>query len=196
LDLLQSLLKAKVVHIIGVLIVVLLIGSWLRFWYGIGDNVGYAPEQPIPYSHKIHAGDNQIPCMYCHANADKSRHATVPSINICMNCHNVVKTDSPHIQKLTEMYKKGEPIEWTKVHDVADFVYFNHKRHVIKGVDCKECHGDIATMERVTQSKSLNMGFCLDCHRKPQVDASGKLKLNELGETQPTAPTNCYTCHQ
>lgn len=140
--------------------------------------MGYAPEQPIPFNHKKHAGDNHIPCLYCHAQADNSRHATVPSMNICMNCHSVVRTDSPLIQKLTETYKSGEAFEWVKVHDLPDFVYFSHKRHLAKEIDCAECHGDVASMTRIKQVKPLNMGFCVDCHRKKE------------------APQDCYVCHQ
>lgn len=159
------------------LLVVAIVGFVVKTWWNLGNNIGYAPTQPIPFSHKKHAGDNQIPCLYCHSNADNSKHATVPSMNVCMNCHSVVKTDSPHIKKLTQLYKQGSPIEWVKVHDVPDFVFFNHKRHVKKGIDCAHCHGDVASMDKVQQEKSLNMGFCVNCHR-----ANG-------------APTDCYTCH-
>ena len=149
----------------------------LNSWWHLGDNRGYSPEQPIPFSHKLHAGDNKIPCMYCHSNADKSRHATVPSMNVCMNCHKVVKTDSPLIQKLTELYKNNQTFEWTKVHDLPDFVFFNHKRHILKGIACQECHGPVQTMDRIEQGLKLEMGFCISCHRKNKVS------------------TNCDTCH-
>lgn len=149
----------------------------LTFWRNVGINLGYAPTQPIPFSHKRHAGDNNIPCMYCHSNADKSRHATVPSMNVCMNCHQVVKTDSPLIKQVTQHYKENKPIEWVKVHDVPDFVFFDHKRHVKKGIACQTCHGPVETMAVIEQVETLNMGFCVNCHR-----ANG-------------APQDCYTCH-
>lgn len=147
-------------------------------WWHVGNNKGYAPVQPIPFSHKLHAGDNKIPCQYCHVQVDKSKHATVPAMNVCMNCHKVVRaTDSPLIRQLTEAYKAGKPIEWVKVHDLPDFVNFNHKRHIKKGFDCAVCHGDVASMAKITQVQTLQMGFCMDCH-----------KANK-------APTDCYTCH-
>lgn len=167
------------VLITAVIVVVLCGLAWaLSFWWNLGNSVGYAPEQPIPFSHKIHAGDNQIPCLYCHINADKGRVATVPSLNICMNCHSVVKIDSPYIQKLKEHYEKNEPVEWVKVFDQPDFVYFNHRAHLAKGTACETCHGDVKNMTRIEQVETLNMGFCIDCHRKKE------------------AAIDCYVCHR
>lgn len=170
--------KSKILLLIPALILLVGLAVVGHAWWNVGNNVGYAPEQPLPFSHKLHAGDNQIPCQYCHSNADNSKHATVPPTSVCMNCHTVVKTDSPHIKKLTESYQNDKPLEWIKIHDVPDFVFFNHKRHIKKGFDCAVCHGDIAKMDRVEQVETLNMGFCVNCHR-------------DNG-----APTDCYTCHQ
>lgn len=128
-------------------------------------DVGYAPEQPIPFSHKIHAGDNKMECMYCHFNADKSRHATVPAMSVCMGCHKTVATDRPHIKKMHELNEKGESFEWVKIHHLPEHVFFPHQRHVAAGVECQTCHGPIETMDVVKQSKEFTMGFCLDCHR-------------------------------
>ncbi len=166
----------KILKLIGLLLLIGLGGAAL-FINQIGNNIGYAPEQPLGFSHKIHAGDNKIPCMYCHSNVDQSRHATVPGLSVCMNCHTAVKTESPLIKQLQEHYKNNEALEWTKVHDVADFVFFNHKRHIARGVACETCHGDVASESRVEQKKSLDMGFCIKCHRANK------------------APTDCYTCH-
>ncbi len=184
-------MKSKLPIAILGLILLSGLGYALTFWLNLGNSVGYSPEQPIPFSHKIHAGDNKIPCLYCHVNADKSRHSTVPSVNVCMNCHSVVKADpnpllsdgkpnpgySPYIDELKKKYAKGESIEWVKVHDQPDFVFFNHKRHVLKGVACDTCHGDVKQMSKIEQVKTLNMGFCVDCHKKND------------------APLQCYTCH-
>ncbi|MBI4224643.1 MAG: cytochrome c3 family protein [Deltaproteobacteria bacterium] len=147
------------------------------FWYKLGDNRGYAPDQPIPFSHELHAGQLKIDCQYCHAAADQSRHATIPSMNVCMNCHSVVRIDSPHIQKMKTLIEQGDSLEWVKVHDVADFVFFSHKRHIAKGIACEKCHGKVERMQKVTQQERLNMGFCVECHRKEK------------------APTSCDTCH-
>ena len=121
----------------------------------------------------------QIPCAYCHIGVEESPHAVVPSQNICMNCHQVVKTESPHIQKLTELYNKKIPIEWIRVHDLPDHVRFHHARHIAKGIACASCHGEVEKMEKIKQVTTLQMGFCLDCHRKPEINAS----------------INCQTCH-
>lgn len=163
----------------GVFLCVFLWAPWAFSTMSVGYNEGYQPEQPIPYSHALHAGTYKVPCMYCHTNADRSRHATVPGLGICMNCHKVVKPDSPHIQKMREMWERGEQIPWVRVHMLPDFVAFNHTPHVRKGVACQTCHGPIETMEVVKQHASLSMGWCVDCHRKPENNA----------------PINCSTCH-
>lgn len=161
------------------------------------SNQGYAPEQPIPFSHKRHAMDNKIACQYCHTGADKSRHATIPAMNVCMNCHQVVKTDSPWIQKLKKHYDEGKPIEWIRIHELPDFVFFSHKPHVNRGITCETCHGDIKTMARIEQSKPLTMGWCLECHKGR---TTPKHILKETypdteNPSGPVAPTNCSTCH-
>jgi len=151
--------------------------------YGIfspAKTVGYAPEQPIPFNHKIHAGDNKIDCRYCHAGVEKSAHATVPPSSTCMNCHGTlgIAKDNVHVKKLNKFHKENRPIEWIKIHDQPDFVYFNHSRHINRGVDCSQCHGNVAEMVKVKQVESLNMGFCVNCHRENN------------------APNDCSTCHR
>ena len=106
-----------------------------------GDNQGYAPVQPIAYSHKVHAGDLQMQCTYCHFAAEKSRHAGIPPLNVCMNCHSILSTQTVEIEKLKESVQRQQPIAWTKVHNLPDFVYFNHSQHVTGGVSCAACHG-------------------------------------------------------
>lgn len=131
------------------------------------DNVGYKPEQPIPFSHKLHAGDKKIPCQYCHSSARRSITSGIPPLNTCMGCHRLVATDRPWIQKITESYKKDQPISWVKVHDLPDFVRFSHKIHVVGGgLDCQECHGKVQDMEVVEQVAPLQMGWCIDCHKQ------------------------------
>jgi hypothetical protein len=184
---------------IGALItLVLLVGAVAAAveYFPSASNQGYAPEQPIPFSHKLHAGDNKIPCMYCHTNVEKSRHATVPAVNVCMNCHSVVKTDSPWIQKVAAAYKEGKPIEWVRVHELPDFVYFPHKRHVKKGIACETCHGNVKVMAKVEQKMPLTMGWCMECHRG-QTTPKQVLAQHYPGrkEGEHVAPTNCNTCH-
>jgi hypothetical protein len=178
----------------------------MNAWIRVGLNQGYAPDQPIPFSHKLHAGKYNIPCMYCHTGVEKSKHATVPSMNVCMNCHSVVKPESPHIQKLQALYKEGkEAFQWVKVNDLPDHVNFNHKRHVTKGIACETCHGDVKRMDVVRQDKPLTMGWCLDCHRgntAPPHLARNSQTAHKDAAFQPgsfppagVAPTSCYTCH-
>jgi len=131
------------------------------------DNVGYKPQQPIPFSHKLHAGDKQIPCQYCHSSARRSITSGIPPLNTCMGCHRLVATDKPWIQKITESYKKNEPIAWVKVHDLPDFVRFSHKIHVSSaGLECQQCHGKVQEMEVLEQVAPLQMGWCIDCHQQ------------------------------
>ena len=145
-----------------------------------GYNNGYQPTQPLPYDHSLHAGKYEIPCLNCHVQADKNRHATVPSLNVCMNCHRNVGVDRPAIQKLSKAYEKGYSIPWLKVHLLPDFVMFNHQPHVEAGVRCQKCHGPIEEMKEVHQQEDLSMGWCVNCHRQEQHNA----------------PLNCTTCHQ
>jgi hypothetical protein len=167
------------------------------WYYPTASNQGYAPEQPIPFSHKLHAGDNKIACLYCHSEAEKSRHAGVPGVGVCMNCHSVVKTDSPWVQKIQAAYKDKKPIEWVRVHELPDYVYFPHKRHVAKGVTCDTCHGNVAQMDRVKQVSALTMGWCMECHRGESTPKA------VLARTYPhmrdpqgsVAATQCTTCH-
>ena len=145
------------------LVVVLVIGSIQL--YGVFSNEGYAPEQPINFSHVIHAGALQMECLYCHSSAEKGAHAGIPSVELCMGCHSIVQTQSPEIQKLTEYYNNGEPVPWVRIHRLPDHAYFNHKWHVEAGVACQECHGPIQSMPKVGQWRKLEMAACMECHR-------------------------------
>ena len=152
-------------------------------WGAIGYNKGYAPEQPIPFSHELHAGQYKMQCLYCHSAAERANHSDVPSLNICMNCHLVVGTDKPSIQQLSEAYYKGEQVAWKKVHLLPDHVKFNHKRHVQSGYTCQECHGPVQEMDVVYQYSSLKMGWCVSCHRQ------------NLNDQKRPATMDCLVCH-
>ena len=130
--------------------------------------VGYAPVQPVPYSHALHAGQLGLDCRYCHSNVEKSGVANLPTAQTCMNCHNQVKKDSPLLAVVRHSFETGESVPWVKIHQTPDYVYFNHAVHVNRGVSCWECHGQINEMEVVVHDKPLSMGFCLDCHRDPE----------------------------
>lgn len=129
--------------------------------------VGYAPVQPVPFSHAKHNGELGIDCRYCHSTVEQAGHAAVPSSQTCMNCHSQVKNQSPLLAPVRASYESGDPVQWVRVHQAPDYVYFNHSVHVNRGVSCVECHGQINQMEVVTHAKPLSMGFCLDCHRNP-----------------------------
>lgn len=153
------------------------------------EGLGYAPEQPIKFSHALHAGTMKIDCQYCHTGVEKSRHASIPSVNVCMNCHSIARKDRPEIIKLTKYYNEGVALPWKRVHKVPDYAYFNHSVHVNKGIQCESCHGDVARMEVVAQVNSFTMGACLDCHR------NSAAKLPYLTNVK-KGPENCWACHR
>jgi cytochrome c3-like protein len=162
----------------------------------VGVHQGYAPEQPIAFSHALHAGDSQIPCLYCHFGARTSRHAGIPPLNVCMNCHSMLTKQTVGIETLKEAVQRGQAIAWTKVHNLPDFVYFDHSQHVTGGVACASCHGPVETMTRVRQDAPLTMGWCLECHRTRGVEVwrahQASLKRS------PDAPfpgLDCGKCH-
>ncbi len=185
-----------------------------------GNNQGFEPRQPIAYSHRLHAGELAIDCQYCHAGAERSRHAGIPAASVCMNCHRLVTASrsavrseelaaeaegrkptrviAPELAKLYGALGLGDdlepdpertprPIAWTRIHQLPDFAYFDHRPHVAAGVECQRCHGPIETMERVRQVESLSMGWCLDCHRDPAHAG--------LGAGTAAASTDCVACH-
>ncbi len=174
-----------------------------------GNQQDYSPAQPIAYSHRLHAGEMQIPCLYCHYAAQTSRHASVPPAGVCMNCHKEVTTSqgamhaedalaekenrkprqiaSTELQKLYDAIQRNQPIAWNRVYALPSFVYFDHRAHVRVGVACQQCHGPVETMERVRQFSDLSMGWCVNCHR--QANQTG------VAGTRVNASTNCSTCH-
>lgn len=152
-------------------------------------------EQPIAYSHMLHAGELGINCEYCHSGARRTIHAGVPETRTCMNCHANIKSEGrPELETLLEYWESDTPIPWQKVHDLPDYVYFSHKRHVRGGVACQECHGEVQDEMTVARRvNTLQMGWCLDCHRDhPKVDetygANAQLRRAELKD--------CLTCHK
>ena len=176
-----------------IVILVAMVSYFTTFFASFDERngIGYQPEQPIKYSHKLHAGDLKIDCRYCHIGSDKSRHAMVPSADICMNCHISILTERPEIKKLTSYYSKNIPIPWKRIHKTPDFVYFNHSVHVNKGLDCVECHGDLRKMVVVKQEKLITMGSCLDCHRTISEDVNVAGAHKKHG-----GPQHCMACHR
>lgn len=165
--------------------------SWVTMW-NTNMHQGYQPVQPIKYSHELHAGVMKIDCQYCHSGAYKSKNASIPSLNVCMNCHKTVKTESPEIHKIydalgydptTTKYDstKAKPIQWVRVHNLPDFAYFNHSQHVkVEGLKCQTCHGPVETMKEVYQYSPLTMKWCVQCHKRTNVNAKGNAYYDEI----------------
>jgi hypothetical protein len=151
--------------------------------------VGRAPVQPIPFSHRLHAGDNQIPCLYCHTGATRSRHAGVPAVQTCMNCHQVTRTDRTSIRQLSRIYQNHQTLTWKRVYSLPDHVFFDHRPHVRVGIACQTCHGEVENMERLSRERSLRMGQCLACHR----DAHTAVPP---GSQVVGGATHCFACHR
>jgi len=149
--------------------------------------VGYTPSQPVPFSHKIHAGQLGMDCRYCHSFVEESGHANVPATQTCWNCHQHVKKDSPNLAKVAQSMETGEAIPWVKVHKVPDYAYFNHSVHVNRGVSCVDCHGRVDEMTTVRHDQTLSMSWCLDCHRAPEQKLRPLDQVTNLG-WQPENP--------
>jgi mono/diheme cytochrome c family protein len=168
----------------------------ITVYYDWKTQKGYHPEQPIKFSHKIHAGDNEIACQYCHFSVEKSRHSGIPTVNICMNCHKGIQegptTGKAEIAKIyaaagydpsTGKYdeSKANPIKWIKVHNLPDHVYFNHSQHVVVGkLDCTNCHGDVKSMGTIEQKNPLTMKWCIECHRNTEVAMEGNAYYDRM----------------
>ena len=157
-----------------IVMALLVIGGFLLAAYGRTDS----PQQPIAFSHKIHAGDFKIACEYCHSYARRAAVAGIPSVQRCMGCHKITAADKPEIQKLQNHWNQKQPIQWVKVTSLPDFVFFEHWPHIRAGVKCQTCHGPVETMEETRQVKALTMSECLACHRKEK------------------ANIDCVTCHR
>src|SRR5216683_4715351 len=178
-------------------------------------NQNVVREQPIQFSHKHHVGDDGIDCRYCHTSVETAASAGMPSTAVCMNCHKQIWVDSPYLEPVRASFKTGKPLEWIRVHDLPDFAYFNHSIHVNKGVGCSTCHGRIDQMPVVSQTSSLQMEWCLECHRRPENFVRPKADIFNMewrpGKDQikdgqdlvkkyriqePAVLTSCSTCHR
>jgi hypothetical protein len=173
---------------------------------------GDAREQPIPFSHAHHVGSMGIDCRYCHTSVENSDFSVVPPTKTCMNCHSQIWIDSPTLEPVRESFRTNSSIRWTKVYDLPDYVYFNHSIHVKKGVGCETCHGRIDTQALTWQQPSLQMRWCLDCHRNPENYLRPRDQITTMGYT-PSEPQaelgarlvkeyhvqkleTCWTCHR
>ena len=206
-DFKEFLRSNKVVGITSFVFIVIFVKSCIDGLYTVGIQQNYQPTQPIAFSHKIHAGQYEIDCQYCHTGVNISKSANIPSVNICMNCHNTIHTDRPEVQKILTAYEENRPIEWVRVHNLPDLSYFNHSQHVaVGGIECNTCHGPIEEMDIVYQYAELTMGWCINCHRETDVNAKGNKyydNLVELHKKSSKKPLNvediggleCSKCH-
>lgn len=204
-------MKAIVTYILlaGITLTLLIMGVNAQRFRLPGNQQDYEPDQPIAYSHRLHAGELAIDCQYCHTGVERSRYAGVPAASTCMNCHKYItatwgavqeedklataekrapqKIVSPELAKLYTAVESYQPIVWNRIHQLPDFVYFDHRPHVYAGVKCQTCHGAVETMDKVRQIAPLSMGWCVDCHR--QVNQTG------VAGKPVHAPLDCTTCH-
>lgn len=194
--------------VVAFLVVALGVKAVINGLYSIGVQQGYAPKQPIAFSHKIHAGEYEIDCQYCHTGAMKGKNATIPSVNVCMNCHNQIRqgtlTGDAEIAKIVRAYNENKPIEWVRIHNLPDLAYFNHAQHVnVGGIECQTCHGPIEEMDVVRQHSLLTMGWCVDCHRTTNVNSKGNeyydklLEVHDAGTmtVEDIGGLECSKCH-
>ncbi|MCB9555421.1 MAG: cytochrome c3 family protein [Deltaproteobacteria bacterium] len=192
-------------------------GAFLVFavWYWGSPNytdVGYAPEQPVPFSHRLHAGELAMDCRYCHNTVERAAYAAIPPTETCMNCHKSIAKESKKLAAVRKSYESGRPIAWVRVHLLPDYTYFNHSVHVAAGVGCVSCHGRIDQMNIVRQAKPLSMSWCLSCHRQPDAQLRPRDEVTNMSYDPKQAgyepakdparkrkvdpPIHCSGCHR
>jgi hypothetical protein len=187
-----------------------LFGAWSRSSWA--TQAGVAREQPVPFSHAHHVGDVGLDCRYCHTTVETSDFANIPPTKTCMNCHSQIWNTSPTLEPVRESFRTDRSIAWTRVHDLPDFAYFNHSIHVNKGVGCETCHGRVDKMPLTWQKASLQMEWCLDCHRHPEQYVRPREAVFQMGYEPPIdqetlgrqlvkeytiqSLTSCSTCHR
>lgn len=204
----------------GAVLVLLVVGIvGLGLVAGVLSRSGYATtqngalEQPVPFSHKHHVGGLGLDCGYCHTSVDKSQFAGIPPTHTCMTCHSQLWTNADMLAPVRQSLKEDKPLVWQRVHDLADYVYFNHSVHVTNGVGCESCHGRVDEMPLMQQKKSLTMSFCTSCHRDPAPHLRPSDTITTMGWTRgpdtpsghelmkqygidPQGLTDCGTCHR
>ena len=194
----------------------LLFSGVVGFFYYYGSpwytDVGYRPKQPVQYSHKLHAGDLGMDCRYCHNFVEVSQEANIPPTQTCMNCHTLILPESQKLAPVRDSWATGKPLEWIRIHKLPEYSYFDHSAHLRAGVGCASCHGNVSEMEVVQQVQPLSMGWCLDCHRDPDMHLRPKDQLTNMKWVPPAdqlefaakvkqernifPPENCSACHR
>ncbi|MCY4352631.1 MAG: cytochrome c3 family protein [Gemmatimonadetes bacterium] len=208
---------------ISIVVVLVVVGTGLTILLNTNrlhytTDVQVAKKQPVPFSHKHHVTGVGLDCRYCHTSVEESSFANIPPVETCMTCHSQIWTESPLLEPIRESYRTGNPIEWVRVHDLPDFVYFNHSIHVHKGIGCQTCHGQVDQMPLMWKVNTLNMEWCLECHREPEKYVRPREEvfnmawkpMDERGHTVSQAllgaqliqdydinpSTDCSTCHR
>jgi len=203
--------------IVALLVVVALLGGVVAMLHlsGYNTNQGMFVEQPIQFSHAHHVGGEGIDCRYCHTSVEESAFANIPPTKTCMNCHSQIWTDAPILEPVRASFRDNKPLHWTRVHDLPDFVYFNHSIHVRKGVGCATCHGRVDKMPLMYQEASLQMNWCVNCHRNPAQYVRPREEVYSMAWERPANDpdfgkrlvqeykiasveqlTSCSTCHR
>ncbi|OFX59086.1 MAG: hypothetical protein A2046_04535 [Bacteroidetes bacterium GWA2_30_7] len=209
----SNFLKYKIINVLLILVGLAICGKVLgeEAKY-LGRSLGYEPDQPIKFSHRVHAGENKINCIYCHTGAIDSRYASIPATTLCLNCHNVIRygtnTGEGEIDKIHQAVDSGKSIQWVKVYNLPDHVFFSHAQHVKDGkINCDKCHGDVANMGRIQQVTDLSMGWCMNCHKETEVQFDNKyytnyklqedLKSGKISKVtvEDIGGNNCQKCH-
>ena len=190
--------------LLAILLVIAVI--WVTLYKALPAHSGaLSPQQPIPFSHKHHVGDDGIDCRYCHWSVEKSSCGGIPSAQVCLTCHSQLFSDAAILEPLRQSARTGKPIAWARVHDLPDFVYFDHSIHVAKGVGCVECHGRVDRMPRIQRAASLEMQWCLECHRNPGPHLRAPALVTYMGPAprqenphlhSTQRLTDCSTCHR
>ena len=205
----------KVPLVAGAVAPLVLVAAVLSIWYWWSPkytDVGYQPEQPVPFSHRLHAGELGLDCRYCHSTVEQAAHAAIPSTDTCMNCHTTVQTESLALRPVRESHATGEPIEWVRVHMLPDYAYFDHSVHLAAGVGCSSCHGRVDQMDIVRQEEPLSMSWCLSCHRDAEPNLRPREEVTNMAWDTETAdynphedptrtrdvnpPLHCSGCHR
>jgi len=197
----------------GIFVIAFLVWAWAELNASTYATRAKVPvEQPVPFSHEHHVGGLGIDCRYCHTTVENSSFANIPPTKTCMNCHSQIWNTAPMLEPVRESFRTDKSIRWIRVHDLPDYVYFNHSIHVAKGVGCTTCHGQINKMPLMWQESSLQMAWCLDCHRHPERFVRPRSEVFSVNYTPPTnqlelgrklvkeysiqSLTSCSTCHR